>query len=285
MTTSNHSRLEIDDRGVARLTLDRPAVHNAFDDALIKELNAHLERLHTLAERSEVRVVVLGSDGKHFSAGADLNGMKRMVDFSFDDNLKDARELARLMQQLDALPCPTLCRIQGAAYGGAVGLAACCDVVIASDKAKFCLSEVRIGLSPAVISPYVQRAIGPRQMRRYALTAEVIDAATAQTLGLVHEVTDGEALDAQIDRMIDRLLAASPQAQRATKALLARVARDPVSEATVDATCRTISELRVSREGQEGLAAFFDKRPPAWQRTRDANGNQDGNTDNKEPRS
>jgi methylglutaconyl-CoA hydratase len=283
--SDSFTHLTIDARGVARLTLDRPEVHNAFDDALIKELNAHLERLHVLAERSEVRVVVLGSDGKHFSAGADLNGMKRMVDFSFDDNLKDARELARLMQQLDALPCPTLCRVQGAAYGGAVGLAACCDVVVASDKAKFCLSEVRIGLSPAVISPYVQRAVGPRQMRRYALTAEVIDAATAQALGLVHEVTDGETLNAQVDRMIDQLLAASPQAQRATKALLARVDRDPDSDATVDATCRTISELRVSREGQEGLAAFFDKRPPAWQRTGDANGDQDGNTDNKESRS
>jgi len=280
-----YTSLVVDPLGVARLTLDRPEVHNAFDDALINELNAHLERLHALAKRSEVRVVVLASDGKHFSAGADLNGMKRMVDFSFDDNLKDARELARLMQQLDALPCPTLCRVQGAAYGGAVGLAACCDVVIASDKAKFCLSEVRIGLSPAVISPCVQRAIGPRQMRRYALTAEVIDAVTAQALGLVHEVADGEALDAQIDRMIDRLLAASPQAQRATKALLARVVRDPDSHATVDATCRTISELRVSREGQEGLAAFFDKRPPAWQRSEGVNGDQDGNTDNKESHS
>ncbi|OLO02993.1 enoyl-CoA hydratase/isomerase family protein [Salinicola socius] len=285
MTTSNHSRLEIDDRGVARLMLDRPEVHNAFDDALIKELNAHLERLHALAERDEVRLVVLASGGKHFSAGADLHWMKRMVDYGFDDNLKDSRELARLMQQLDGLPCPTLCRIQGAAYGGAVGLAACCDLVIASDKATFCLSEVRIGLSPAVISPYVQRAIGPRQMRRYALTAEVIDATTAQSLGLVHEVTDGETLDAHIGQMIDRLLAASPQAQRATKALLARVDGDPDSDATVDATCRTISELRVSREGQEGLAAFFDKRPPAWQRTGDANGDQDGNPDNKESRS
>ncbi|MGM8851298.1 enoyl-CoA hydratase-related protein [Salinicola halophyticus] len=283
--SDSFTRLTIDSHGVARLTLDRPEVHNAFDDALIKELNAHLERLHALAERDEVRLVVLASGGKHFSAGADLHWMKRMVDYGFDDNLKDSRELARLMQQLDGLPCPTLCRIQGAAYGGAVGLAACCDLVIASDKATFCLSEVRIGLSPAVISPYVQRAIGPRQMRRYALTAEVIDATTAQSLGLVHEVTDGETLDVRIDRMIDRLLAASPQAQRATKALLARVARDPDSDATVDATCRTISELRVSREGQEGLAAFFDKRPPAWQRTGDVNGDQDGNTDNKESRS
>jgi methylglutaconyl-CoA hydratase len=262
--TTSFAKLRIDSLGVARLTLDRPEVHNAFDNALIKELNAHLDRLHELAERGEVRVMVLASDGKHFSAGADLRWMKRMVDYGFDDNLADSRELARLMQQLDELPCPTLCRVQGAAYGGAVGLAACCDVVIASDKAKFCLSEVRIGLSPAVISPYVQRAIGPRQMRRYALTAEVIDASTAQALGLVHEVVNGEELDAQIDQMIDQLLAASSQAQRATKALLAEVAREPDSDATRESTCRTISELRVSAEGQEGLAAFFDNRPPAW---------------------
>lgn len=263
-TIDTFSRLAVDSRGVARLTLDRPEVHNAFDDALIGELNAHLERLRALAERGEVRLMVLASDGKHFSAGADLHWMKRMVDYGFDDNLADSHELARLMQGLDTLPCPTLCRVQGAAYGGAVGLAACCDVVIASDRATFCLSEVRIGLSPAVISPYVQRAIGPRQMRRYALTAEVIDAATAQALGLVHEVVDGQELDIHIDQMIDQLLAASPQAQRATKALLAEVAREPDSDATRESTCRTISELRVSAEGQEGLAAFFDKRTPAW---------------------
>lgn len=262
--SDSFTRLTIDSLGVARLTLDRPEVHNAFDDALIIELNAHLERLHALAERGEVRVMVLASDGKHFSAGADLRWMKRMVDYGFDDNLADSRELARLMQQLDALPCPTLCRVQGAAYGGAVGLAACCDIVVASEAARFCLSEVKIGLSPAVISPYVQRAIGPRQMRRYALTAEVIDAATAQALGLVHEVVNGQELDIHIDQMIDQLLAASPQAQRATKALLAEVAREPDSDATRETTCHTISELRVSDEGQEGLAAFFDKRPPAW---------------------
>ena len=262
--SDSFTHLTIDSLGVARLTLDRPEVHNAFDDALIKELNAHLDRLHELAERGEVRVMVLASDGKHFSAGADLRWMKRMVDYGFDDNLADSRELARLMQQLDELPCPTLCRVQGAAYGGAVGLAACCDIVVASEAARFCLSEVKIGLSPAVISPYVQRAIGPRQMRRYALTAEVIDAATAQALGLVHEVVNGEELDAQIDQMIDQLLAASSQAQRATKALLAEVAREPDSDATRETTCRVISELRVSDEGQEGLAAFFDKRTPAW---------------------
>jgi methylglutaconyl-CoA hydratase len=168
------------------------------------------------------------------------------------------------MHGLDTLPCPTVCRVQGAAFGGAVGLAACCDVVIASEKARFCLSEVRIGLSPAVISPYVQRAIGPRQMRRYALTAEVMDAATSLALGLAHQVVDHEALDNAVAAMVETLLTTSPQASRATKALLAEVARDQDSNLTRDHSCRVISELRVSHEGQEGLASFFDKRRPAW---------------------
>ncbi|XKE46972.1 enoyl-CoA hydratase/isomerase family protein [Halomonas organivorans] len=264
MTTKTYSRLEIDDRGVARLTLERPEVHNAFDDHLIAELNDHLQRLGELAHRGEVRLLVLGSEGKSFSAGADLNWMKRMVDYDFEDNLADSRELSALMHGLDTLPCPTVCRVQGATFGGAVGLAACCDVVIASEKAKFCLSEVRIGLSPAVISPYVQRALGERQMRRYALTAEVMDAATAERLDLVHRVVEPDALDEAVDAMVETLLGTSPQASRATKALLAEVAREPDSNATRDHTCRIISELRVSHEGQEGLASFFEKRRPAW---------------------
>lgn len=260
----SYSRLEIDPRGVARLTLNRPDVHNAFDDSLIAELNAHLDHLHEAAARDEVRVVVLGSEGKHFSAGADLGWMKRMVAYSFDANLSDSRELSRMMYRLDTLPCPTICRVQGAAYGGAVGLTACCDIVVASEAARFCLSEVRIGLSPAVISPYVQRAIGERQMRRFALTAEVIDVTTAQILGLVHEVAGNEELDERVAVYVDTLLATSPQASRATKTLLAAVAREPDSDATRERCCRTISELRVSPEGQEGLMAFFDKRDPAW---------------------
>ncbi|SFH69909.1 enoyl-CoA hydratase-related protein [Modicisalibacter xianhensis] len=267
--TSSYSKLNIDERGVAWLTLARPDVHNAFDDALIAELNRHLERLHELAEQGEVRVVVLGSEGKHFSAGADLNWMKRMVEYSVDANLDDSRELSRLMHCLDTLPCPTVCRVQGAAYGGAVGLAACCDLVIASEAARFCLSEVRIGLSPAVISPYVQRAIGSRQMRRYALTAEVMDVTTAQTLGLVHEVTGKQEIDERVAVYVNTLLDASPQASRATKALLAEVARAPDSDATRERCCQVISKLRVSAEGQEGLGAFFDKRPPAWKPQQD----------------
>ncbi|GAA5177993.1 enoyl-CoA hydratase-related protein [Modicisalibacter zincidurans] len=276
--TTSLAKLRIDPRGVAWLTLDKPDVHNAFDDALIGELNAHLDQLHDAAERDEVRIIVLGSEGKHFSAGADLNWMKRMVDYGLDANLADSRQLSRLMQRLDSLPCPTVCRVQGAAYGGAVGLAACCDLVIASEAARFCLSEVKIGLSPAVISPYVQRAIGSRQMRRFALTAEVIDVTTAQVLGLVHEVTDKHELDERVAIYVDTLLTASPQASRATKALLAEVAREPDSDAIRERCCRTISELRVSDEGQEGLTAFFDKRAPAWQRDSDA-------SHDKEPRS
>ncbi|MGO1771884.1 MAG: enoyl-CoA hydratase-related protein, partial [Halomonadaceae bacterium] len=168
------------------------------------------------------------------------------------------------MHGLDTLPCPTLCRVQGAAYGGAVGLAACCDVVIASEKAKFCLSEVKIGLSPAVISPYVQRALGERQMRRYALTAEVMDAETALQLGLAHQMVEHEALDSAVGTMLTTLLAGSPQAQRATKALMATVAQAPDSDNTREHTCQVIAKLRVSQEGQEGLASFFDKRRPDW---------------------
>src|SRR5690554_6111582 len=263
MATS-YSQLRIDERGVAWLTLNRPEVHNAFDDSLIAELNAHLAKLHDAAHQGEVRVVVLGSEGKSFSAGADLNWMRRMVEYDFEGNLADSRKLSALMHGLDTLPCPTLCRVQGAAFGGAVGLAACCDIVIASEKARFCLSEVKIGLSPAVISPYVQRALGARQMRRYALTAEVMDATTALALGLVHRLAPHAELDAAVEAMIDILLAGSPQAQRATKALLAEVAREPDSKATREHTCRVISELRVSAEGQEGLASFFEKRRPAW---------------------
>lgn len=252
------------ENGIARLMLNRPEVHNAFDDSLIAELNAHLSKLHPLAEAGDVRVVVLGSEGKSFSAGADLNWMKRMVDYDLDDNLADSRKLAELMHRLDTLPCPTLCRVQGAAFGGAVGLAACCDMVIASQQARFCLSEVKIGLSPAVISPYVQRALGARQMRRYALSAEVMDASTALELGLAHQVVEHEALDAAVQAMLDTLLAGSPQAQRATKALLATVNQSPDSDTTRERTCQVIAQLRVSQEGQEGLASFFEKRRPAW---------------------
>ena len=263
-TQQTFSRLELDDRGVAWLTLERPEVHNAFDDSLIAELNAHLERLHQAAHQGEIRAVVLGSEGKSFSAGADLGWMKRMVEYDFEGNLTDSRKLAALMHGLDTLPCPTVCRVQGAAFGGAVGLAACCDIVVGSEKSKFCLSEVKIGLVPAVISPYVQRAIGHRQMRRYALTAEVIDSLTAFNLGLVHQVVRHDALDDAVNNLLQILRGGSPKAQKIGKKMFAEVARDPDSPSTREYTCRVVSELRVSAEGQEGLASFFEKRRPAW---------------------
>lgn len=256
--------LDIDAQGVARLTLDRPERHNALDDALIATINAHLERLHRLAATGEVRLVLLGSTGKSFSAGADLRWMQRMVDYDLADNLADSRALAQMMHALDTLPCPTLCRVHGAAFGGAVGLAACCDIVIAAESAIFCLSEVKIGLSPAVISPYVLRAIGARQMRRYALSGETMTAHTAETLGLVHRCAAHEALDSAVDDAIATLLAASPQAQRATKALLAEVSQPSDADALRERTCEVIATLRVSPEGQEGLASFLEKRRPRW---------------------
>jgi methylglutaconyl-CoA hydratase len=262
--TTSYSRLTIDNRRVAWLILARPEVHNAFDDRMIGELNDHLHRVHVAADKDRIRALVLGSEGKSFSAGADLAWMKRMVEYDVDSNLADSHKLSELMHRLDRLPCPTVCRVQGAAFGGAVGLAACCDVVIASEKARFCLSEVKIGLSPAVISPYVQRALGPRQMRRYAMTAEVMDSATALALGLAHRVVEHDDLDASVDKMLDTLLSCSPQAHRSTKALLAKVARDPDSEAIREHTCRVIAGLRVSAEGQEGLDCFFEKRRPSW---------------------
>ena len=263
MTTTNPTvLLTIDQRGVAYLTLNRPEVHNAFDDLLIAEI---LNKLAAVRD-AKARVLVFGSEGKSFSAGADLGWMKRMAEYSQAENKKDAQELARLMHELDTLPCPTICRVQGAAYGGAVGLAACCDLVVATAKARFCLSEVKIGLSPAVISPYVVRALGVRAMRRYALTAEVIGVEKAQQLGLVDEVVAEEALDAEIEQLVKVLLANSPQAVAHTKALVHLVADRPADLTTQDYTTDLIAKIRVSAEGQEGLSAFFEKRAANWQK-------------------
>ncbi len=251
---------QINEQGVAYLTLKRPDVHNAFDDHLIAELVRRLEALHA----SPPRVLVLGSIGKSFSAGADLGWMQRMAQYTEAENKQDALALARLMQLLDTLPCPSIARVQGAAYGGAVGLAACCDLVIASEKARFCLSEVKIGLSPAVISPYVIKAIGQRAMRRYALTAEVLDAVQAHTLGLVHEVVDSDQLDVRVDAFIQLLLANSPQGVRSTKALIHAIGYRPIDDSVQQKTTDLIASIRVSAEGQEGLSAFFQKRVPQW---------------------
>lgn len=252
----------IDERGVATLTLSRPDVHNAFDDAVIAELNKALD---SYAHDPAVRVLVLRAEGKSFSAGADLGWMKRMATYSRADNLADARELERLMRGLYEFPRPTVALVQGAAFGGAVGLVSCCDIAIASESASFALSEARLGLAPAVISPYVAAAIGARQAGRYFLTAERFDAVTAKNLGLVHEVATAEALPAALEKMLATLLDNGPGALTACKALLRRVAV-ATSPDLAAYTTELIADLRTSQEGQEGLAAFFEKRRPTWQR-------------------
>jgi methylglutaconyl-CoA hydratase len=247
--------------GVATIRMNRPEVHNAFDDALIAALTAELRRLDPLPE---ARIIVLAASGKSFSAGADLNWMRRMAKYSQEENLRDAMALAGLMRTLDGVKKPTVARVQGAAFGGGVGLVACCDIAIASTEAAFSLSEVRLGLIPSVISPYVIAAIGEREARRYFLTAERFDAVEARRIGLVHEVVDSGALDEAVAKIAGQLLKGGPQALAAAKKLIADVSRRPTDDALSAETARRIAAIRVESEGQEGLAAFFEKRRPDW---------------------
>ncbi|WP_020680995.1 enoyl-CoA hydratase/isomerase family protein [Marinobacterium rhizophilum] len=254
--------LDIQSNGVARLTLNRPEIHNAFDDVIIQRLTEHLRELDA---NPAVRVLVLASNGKNFSAGADFNWMKRMAANSHDENLQDALGLAGLMSVLNNLSKPTIALVQGAAYGGAVGLAACCDIVIATQASRFCLSEVRIGLTPATISPYVVRAIGERQARRYFQSAEAFSAEQAQQYGLVHEVVeDNAALDTACATIVQALRRNGPRAMHAAKELVFAVSQKPIDAALIDDTARRIADIRVSEEGQEGLSAFLQKRAPNW---------------------
>ena len=248
-------------QGVGTIRMNRPDVHNAFDDGFIAALGAELRRLDALPE---ARVIVLAASGKSFSAGADLNWMRRMAKYSQAENLRDGMALAGLMRTLDGMRKPTIARVHGAAFGGGVGLVACCDIAIASMEAVFSLSEVRLGLIPSVISPYVIAAIGEREARRYFLTAERFDAVEARRIGLVHEVVNIDALDAAVANMTAHLLKGGPQALAAAKKLIVDVSRRPMDDALLAETARRIAAIRVEAEGQEGLAAFFDKRPPAW---------------------
>lgn len=247
---------------VAYLTLNRPDVHNAFDDRMIAEL---LDALNAVRGNDLVRVLVLQSNGKNFSAGADLGWMRSMAAKDYDENMADAGELSRLMQELDELPKPTIALVQGAAFGGAVGLAACCDIALATPASSFCLSEVKIGLIPAVISPYVMRAMGTRQARRYMVTAERFSADIAQQIGLVHEVVDD--LQAAVRPLIDTLVANSPAAVSAAKQLALDIDQQPLNASTRRVTIERIAAIRVSAEGQEGLSAFLEKRTPNWKNT------------------
>jgi methylglutaconyl-CoA hydratase len=253
--------LDIDARGVARLSLNRPAVHNAFDDRLIAELAAALDRL----ERDDaVRAVVLTGSGDSFSAGGDLNWMRRMAGYSEAENLADARALAELLRRLNELAKPTLARVNGAAFAGGLGLVCCCDVAVAAAEAVFSISEVRLGLVPATISPYVVAAIGARESRRYFITGERFSAAEAQRIGLVHEVVPRAELDAATEKLLAAILAGGSLAQARAKRLIAEVQDRAVGESIVALTARAIAEARASAEAREGLAAFFEKRKPGW---------------------
>ena len=247
--------------GVVWLTLDRPEIHNAFDDRLIAELTKELE---VLGADDGVRVLVLTGAGRSFSAGADLNWMRRTATYREAENLADARALAKLMQTLNELPKPTVARVNGAGLGGGTGLVACCDIVVASEQATFGTTEVRLGLIPSVIGPYVLVAIGSRQARRLMLTGERISAGEALRLGLVHEVVAAEQLDGGIERIVGELLKNGPAALAAAKRLIRDLGGRPIDAALIDDTAQRIARLRATSEAREGVGAFLEKRPPAW---------------------
>jgi len=247
---------------VYRLTLARPQVHNAFDDRVIHELS---EALSEIALASP-RVLVLQAEGKSFSAGADLNWMKKSASYSTEDNRRDARALADMLNQLNSFPCPTIASVQGAALGGGVGLVACCDIALAATTAKFGLTEVRLGLIPATISPFVLQAIGARQARRYFASAERFDAETAQRIGLVHEVVAADSLKSTIDELVLQLLQSSPDAQKKARNLINQISPrcSNIDDVLLDDTANAIADARASVEGREGIGAFLEKRKPSW---------------------
>ena len=249
--------------GVATLTLNRPEVHNAFDDALIARLTRALE---DVAARDDVRVVVLAGTGKSFCAGADLAHMKKAAGFSEAENVADAQALARLLMVLGGLPKPTVALVQGPAYGGGVGLVSACDIALAAERASFALTEVRLGLIPAVIGPFVVRAIGESHSRRFMLTGERFGAETALRIGLVHEVVPAETLQARGGEIVEMLLQCSPDAHRRAKALIDAVAGRPIDQALADDVASRIAAARASDDGREGIAAFLEKRPPKWRK-------------------
>jgi methylglutaconyl-CoA hydratase len=261
MMSENKVLVDMDTRGVGTITLNYPEKLNAFDDAVISDLT---EALTGLAARPELRVLILASAGKTFCAGGDVSWMKRMARYTYEENLKDAEILATMLKTLNFFPRPTIARVQGAAFGGAVGLVACCDIAVAAVEASFALSEVKIGIIPAAISPYVIGAIGQRAARRYFTTGEQFSAETAAALGLVSEVVEEERLDEKISDFVEILSANSPAAVAAAKKLVFNVASREINGELIQYTSEEIATIRVSEEGQEGLNAFLEKRIPAW---------------------
>jgi methylglutaconyl-CoA hydratase len=255
--------LQITTQGaIARVTLSRPEVRNAFNEAVIGELTATFLEL---GARKDLRAIVLAAEGKAFCAGADLNWMRAMAQYSWDENHADARRLADMLWAIYHCPVPVVARVQGDVYAGGVGLVACADVVVSTANAGYCLSEAKLGLLPATIGPYVVKAMGERQARRYFTTAERFDAATAHALGLVHEVVaDEAALDAKVAELTEALCTNGPQAVRACKQLVLDLADRPISEAQRDDTARRIADIRASDEGRAGVQSFLNKIPAPW---------------------
>ncbi len=246
---------------VATVTLNRPDVRNAFNEAMIAELTDVFE---SMGERQDVRAVVLAANGKAFCAGADLNWMKKMAAFSDDENRADAMRLANMLYAIWRCPQPVIARVSGDAYAGGMGLIAACDIVVAVDAARFCLSEARLGLIPATIAPYVIRALGEQASRRYFTTAEQFDCATGLRLGLVSEMVAAERLDATVQQIVETLVANSPHAVRECKRLVQDVAGRALDTALIEDTAARIARVRASEEGREGVASFLEKRAPAW---------------------
>ena len=253
--------LNIQPGPVARITLNRPEVRNAFNDEVIAELT---QAFTELGQDKEVRAIVLAADGPAFCAGADLNWMRRMADYSHAENLADAAQLAEMLRVIYTCPKPTVARIQGDVYAGGMGLVAACDMAVSVDTAHYCLSEVKLGLYPATISPYVIRAMGARAAHRYFLTAERLNAAEAHRIGFVHEVVSAEQLDAKVNEMTQALVSASPDAVQSCKTLLHDVAGQDIDAALIAKTVEGIASIRASVEGKEGVQSFLQKRKPAW---------------------
>jgi methylglutaconyl-CoA hydratase len=247
--------------GVARVTLNRPELRNAFDDVLISSLTKSFTEI---GKDPAVRVMILAGNGPAFCAGADLNWMKRMAGYGYEENLTDAKALAEMLATLDRLPKPTIARVHGPVFAGGTGLVAACDIAVGTPEAKFCLSEAKLGLSPATISPYVMRAMGEREARRYFLTAEVFDAAEAFRIGMLSLLVPGDQLDPSLDSLVKHLLAGGPEAHAKIKALIRAVAGRRPDDALVAETAKHIAEIRGSPEGKEGIASFLEKRKAAW---------------------
>jgi methylglutaconyl-CoA hydratase len=258
-TTSVLTQLGAD--GVATITFNRASVHNAIDEVVIAEFKAGLKQV---AADSNVRVLVVAGNGESFCAGADLNWMKRTAGYSGEQNYREAAEFAELLRLLSEMPKPTIARVHGPAYGGGVGIVVACDIAIGTHGALFSFTEVRLGLVPAMISPYAVAALGERYARRYMLSAERIDAPEALRIGLLHEVCDEAQLDERVGKIVSNVLRGGPAAIAMCKTLIARVARGPVDAEVRDYTARAIADIRASAEGKEGIGAFLEKRAPAW---------------------